>query len=1248
MNNYILAQITINSFASIYDIKWLVSIFNKTYKMSGSLVALLYRNMLLFYKLAFISCVLIGLLYLFANDSPSMIKVLSFYIVLFPLQYIPFFCLSLVNDRFNKFRITYQIMGLSNASYILANLISFVAMLALAFGAFFGVCHICIKKYDINSMGDVHITLLKASPLFLISLLFFYCCLSYTFRSPKSTRDFTALIIFCMGIWGYQAADSGMDIIRFFNPFYLMFQIIQHKDKYKVAPELKLVQNFLPLALQCVVFVILLFYIDYVHPSGSDHQKSPFFFLKIFSKSSPNANDLQANLADDDNTAAQHVGNLPDGSLAVFNLQKRFGKYQVLKGIDAVFQKGKVHSLLGHNGAGKSTFINMLTGIYQPSQGSIIYDNKNFRDIRKTDTKALNIGICPSYDIFSEELTVYNHLKIIAMIKRLNNVEFRINEIIDLLGISQYKNFAVSKLSGGTKRKVTIGIAIMSKPSLLFLDEPTSAIDPISRQEIWKVMLELKKNTDMVTILTTHHLEEAEVLSDSINVLGYGKLLVTGTVDDIKQKFGIGYTIAVNALGDKFYMEVFKELKSRLVHVHGISDTSTEESKLIVKVPINKIKEITHILKTTRESIPSTFKVVVDSNTLEQAYFEIDRIYQTEEKVPYSSITSAILESLYSPRQTNCIEKIWLVMINKLLLIVSNPLELIKVIITYAFMIIAMSLISSNLMKSGFFSLNRCLQYSSFVVYIELILSCFSAYNVVCDKANNLKTIMFINKITPLQYYLGKYFADMFLHIIGYSVVFISMLEDLRPVLTPERESKIYCFFFTIFMWRAAVLSYSYLASRLFENPAKVLTYYFLVYYAYLQISSIAIMVLGFSWMFYINETMYLMISVLTQTCSYKKSLMVFGAQILFYFTVNVLIESYTLKKNYICTEGITQNHLQSENVASPFDNERFNFARSVKNEANQTIKNPQIKLRVVNLRKEYGENKVALNNVTFNVDHATHFGLIGENGAGKSTTFNMILNRILKTSGDITVDKSRFSGIAPFNPFAASIFESNNTAACFQGNAVWEDMTAAENLNFFAILNNVQPQALAELVNYFDFGMYVNKSVSELSTGNQRKLCIIISLLINPAMVFFDEATCGVDLIIRLKLKHLFDELKTRNGCMAIFTTHFLKDVELFCDKIGIIKNGNFLCIDTIDSIKQNLGGYRINFKKNQCTNINKIFVEMQQFGSLSVGFTDEMKNIQSLFLHELNNLYALMEYLLILEARSEVAQFTINSTLR
>ena len=124
-------------------------------------------------------------------------------------------------------------------------------------------------------------------------------------------------------------------------------------------------------------------------------------------------------------------------------------------------------------------------------------------------------------------------------------MERHIDNVLSMLNIEEYRNFKVHKLSGGNKRKLSLAISIIGKPKFLFLDEPTSSLDPSSRKDIWNLILNLKEDREMISILTTHHLEEAEVLADNISILSFGEIKVTGSVEHIKKDFGVGFSIEI-------------------------------------------------------------------------------------------------------------------------------------------------------------------------------------------------------------------------------------------------------------------------------------------------------------------------------------------------------------------------------------------------------------------------------------------------------------------------------------------------------------------------------------------------------------------------------------------------------------------------------------------------------------------------------------------------------------------------------
>ncbi len=144
-------------------------------------------------------------------------------------------------------------------------------------------------------------------------------------------------------------------------------------------------------------------------------------------------------------------------------------------------------------------------------------------------------------------------------------------------------------------------------------------------------------------------------------------------------------------------------------------------------------------------------------------------------------------------------------------------------------------------------------------------------------------------------------------------------------------------------------------------------------------------------------------------------------------------------------------------------------------------------------------------------------------------------------------------------------LYSKNKIALVTQHNNFYDDLSVKVILKFFCLINGIKFDKLGEFLKFFEFDGYLDNYFDELSSGNQRKLLIIISLMRDPNLVIFDEATSGVDIIMRHKLVKLMNQFKKRNELVSMYTTHFLKDVELFCDKITIMDKGNQMFIGGI-----------------------------------------------------------------------------------
>ena len=228
-----------------------------------------------------------------------------------------------------------------------------------------------------------------------------------------------------------------------------------------------------------------------------------------------------------------------DQCLRLVNISKTFGDLKAVDNFNGELFPNEIFCLLGHNGAGKSTTINMISGILDPDNGDIFLNGRSL--VTNKSYLYENIGLCQQQDIFFDYLTVEEHLQYMCRIKgsKINNEE--IEELIDKIELAPKKNALCSTLSGGQKRKLCIALALIGDSKIILLDEPTSGMDVMARRSLWEFLKNYKK--DKIILLTTHFLDEAEYLGDRIGIMSEGKYLCSGTSSFLKSKYPCGFNI---------------------------------------------------------------------------------------------------------------------------------------------------------------------------------------------------------------------------------------------------------------------------------------------------------------------------------------------------------------------------------------------------------------------------------------------------------------------------------------------------------------------------------------------------------------------------------------------------------------------------------------------------------------------------------------------------------------------------------
>lgn len=225
------------------------------------------------------------------------------------------------------------------------------------------------------------------------------------------------------------------------------------------------------------------------------------------------------------------------GAIEVKNLHKSFGEIKAVQGVSFVVQQGEIFSLLGPNGAGKTTTISMLSTLLRPDDGDALVMGYSIRK-EPMAVKEL-LGVVPQEIALYEDLSARENLIFWGKMYGLRGaaLKTRVDEVLETIGLSDRAKGRVSKFSGGMKRRVNIGVALLHKPKIIFMDEPTVGIDPQSRRNILDSVVRLK-NEGMTVLYTTHYMEEAQELSDHIGIMDHGALIAFGTQEELVKIVG--------------------------------------------------------------------------------------------------------------------------------------------------------------------------------------------------------------------------------------------------------------------------------------------------------------------------------------------------------------------------------------------------------------------------------------------------------------------------------------------------------------------------------------------------------------------------------------------------------------------------------------------------------------------------------------------------------------------------------------
>ncbi|EKU94097.1 Daunorubicin/doxorubicin resistance ATP-binding protein DrrA [Alloiococcus otitis] len=251
-------------------------------------------------------------------------------------------------------------------------------------------------------------------------------------------------------------------------------------------------------------------------------------------------------------------------------INKSFKKFQAVKDLSLHLEEGESVGLLGPNGAGKSTTISILSTLMQANSGSLIYKGEDCFKNPKPLRQAL--GLVPQEIALYPELTAYENLKFFGKVYQLKgkDLEDRIQTILEEIGLKDRQKERVTNYSGGMKRRLNIGVALIQAPQILVMDEPTVGIDPQSRSHILDMVKKLNQSQGMTVLYTSHYMEEVEKLCDRVYIMDHGEIIAAGTIDDLKSILNNEKSIQVDLVQKS---SSFKEKLLDQANINQVLDT---------------------------------------------------------------------------------------------------------------------------------------------------------------------------------------------------------------------------------------------------------------------------------------------------------------------------------------------------------------------------------------------------------------------------------------------------------------------------------------------------------------------------------------------------------------------------------------------------------------------------------------------------------------------------------------------------
>ncbi|CAD8143742.1 unnamed protein product [Paramecium pentaurelia] len=814
------------------------------------------------------------------------------------------------------------------------------------------------------------------------------------------------------------------------------------------------------------------------------------------------------------NIQDQQVENQGQPFIQVENMWKKIDNQYILKSLNMEIYQNEIYCLLGPNGAGKSTLMNVLSGLSDRSKGKInilgqSIDNKQFKN---------QIGICLQKDILYPELNVYEHLKFYGQLRGILDQELQqqINQILEICLLTNESNIYSYQLSGGNKRKLCLAISLIGNSKIVFLDEPSSGMDALTRQQIWDVIKQMRLNRAI--IMTTHHMEEADELATRVGILMNGQIVTQGTPDFIKLNFGVGYHLQMDFQDQNQLLLEKPRIQVQLQKIDSYTSViQCAPTSLKSVLPVNKIHLFHELLNYLEQNSQSKFSLQL--NSLEDSYLAIDyqygtqnidldvqRVFQQRPKIDFKAQLIGLIQ-------------------RKLLVLLSSSDKQMRYVFPLPLIYLAVILGMQHSFLFVFFYLGIKALTSTLYVMIQIE-----------DKDTKIKQYMYASGVQIHTYWLSNVLTDIIPSFI--ESLFTTILLLIYDV--GHFGQHFFAVFFLITIFGVSMSCFANWVSILYKNKQGVYVNSPLLQFFVFFLLFFIIMLFIIQPQSPIGVNMIAMLLMIISP--FAACYMGFAMSPIL---LNLAIFSYFSCILYLIIGG-TIYFL----ILYSIDKNEYKQIQANMDDTDAVID-------VQELTKKQGELET-VHKLSFQIKSKEIFGLLGPNGAGKSTTFNMISKFDQPTTGQVRIrDIKTNLGLVPqFCPFYP-------TLTIYQHLIIYGTLKGQENLQ----------EAIEKYLKALDMYEIKNRQVKFLSGGERRKVQLGIALIGGSNRLFMDEPTTGLDPKSRRIIQQILLQSTINNDASVLLTTHSLQEAQSICNKIGIMVNGYMITQGTLNELRAQLG---------------------------------------------------------------------------